>query len=260
MLFWVEKQKMFSYNFIRFSSWHAVLQHLPAALLSAGKGNYLLRAHLASRKGFTLVELVVILAILAVLGSLAGAGMAGWLRLARFRRNESAAGTLYQAAQLALTRLSTEGTLDDFLCQAGALGQPGGEGLERSEQERTMERAGRVLVLYLDRADPEGEAGPLLRELLTPCLRDTSLLEGSLALELDMANGRVVSVFYAAGADRLRFGGGSGAVDIGDRSMSHRRESLVGYFTVGELLPVVPPELLAPSIPVEGGGAYDPSV
>ena len=124
-----------------------------------------------ARKGFTLVELLVTLALVAILGSLAGAGITAGVRLARFHRNESAACTLYQAAQAALTRLEAEGSLLAFLTRAAALSEPGvyrpdpalTGAQAAAEAELAARYPDRVGVLWLDKADPDAGAGPLLR-------------------------------------------------------------------------------------------------
>ncbi len=61
------------------------------------------------KKGFTMVELMVVLAITAILAALVGGGLIGYIRLARFEKNEANARTLFQAAQIALTRMDTAG-------------------------------------------------------------------------------------------------------------------------------------------------------
>ena len=59
------------------------------------------------KKGFTLVELMVVLAITAILAALVGGGLIAYTRLARFEKNEANARTLFQTAQISLTRMET---------------------------------------------------------------------------------------------------------------------------------------------------------
>ena len=172
------------------------------------------------------MELTVVLAILAILAAMLGGALTAWVRLSRFEKNEQSARTVYQAAQIALTRRQTAGTLEDWLERAAAEGVLGaGYG----EQDQQVQK--RVRALFYDRQDPETPAGQLVRELLEDYVYDAALWDASLCVEVDVTSGRVYSVFYASGEDRLRFGE---ALDITDRSYEHRRgKSLVGYYGTG---------------------------
>ena len=56
-----------------------------------------------------MVELMVVLAIMGILAALVGGGLIAYTRLARFEKNEANARTLFQAAQISLTRMDTCG-------------------------------------------------------------------------------------------------------------------------------------------------------
>ena len=77
------------------------------------------------KKGFTLVELMVVLAITAILAVLVGGGLIAYTRLARFEKNEANARTLFQTAQISLTRMETAGELDAFRRQVMEEGSTG---------------------------------------------------------------------------------------------------------------------------------------
>ena len=77
------------------------------------------------KKGFTLVELMVVLAITAILAALVGGGLIAYTRLARFDKNEANARTLFQTAQISLTRMETAGELDAFRRQVMEEGSTG---------------------------------------------------------------------------------------------------------------------------------------
>ena len=78
-----------------------------------------------NKKGFTLVELMVVLAITAILAALVGGGLIAYTRLARFEKNEANARTLFQTAQISLTRMETAGELDAFRRQVMEEGDTG---------------------------------------------------------------------------------------------------------------------------------------
>ena len=201
--------------------------------------------------GFTMVELMVVLAIMAILAALVGGGLIAYTRLARFEKNEANARTLFQTAQIALTRRDTAGELDDFRQkvllngQAGAHFDPAaltltGEENEEIRKQKADELNKNIYALYYDKVTDDDSDNELLRELLGDYIYDDSLLNAAVCVEIDAASGQVYSVFYDTNADKLRFGKTDGATDIYDRSYDHRRhDSLVGYYSAEDRVNVV---------------------
>lgn len=197
--------------------------------------------------GFTMVELMVVLAIMAILAALVGGGLIAYTRLARFEKNEANARTLFQTAQIALTRRDTAGELDDFRQkvllngQAGAHFDPAaGEGNEETRKQKADELNKNIYALYYDKVTDADSDNELLRELLGDYIYDDSLLNAAICVEIDAASGQVYSVFYDTNADKLRFGETDGATNIYNRSYDHRRhDSLVGYYSAEDRVNVV---------------------
>lgn len=202
------------------------------------------------KKGFTLVELMVVLAITAILAALVGGGLIAYTRLARFEKNEANARTLFQTAQISLTRMETAGELDAFRRQVMEEGDTG----DHFQNDVTVTDAdGKTLVsrtkteldqnvaaLYYDRAGAAaGNHNALVERLLGDYIYDASLLNASICVEIDVQSGQVYSVFYDTKSDKLRFNQ-DGATNIYDRSYCHRRnDTLVGYYSAEDRVNVV---------------------
>lgn len=202
------------------------------------------------KKGFTLVELMVVLAITAILAALVGGGLIAYTRLARFEKNEANARTLFQTAQISLTRMETAGELDAFRRQV----MEEGDTDDHFQNDVTVTDAGgntlvsraktelnqNVAALYYDRTGAAaGNHNALVERLLGDYIYDASLLNASICVEIDVQSGQVYSVFYDTKSDKLRFNQ-DGATNIYDRSYDHRRnDSLVGYYSAEDRVNVV---------------------
>lgn len=188
--------------------------------------------------GFTMVELMVVLAIMAILAALVGGGLIAYTRLARFEKNEANARTLFQTAQIALTRKDTAGELDDFRQKVLLNGQAGAHFDPAAQKADELNK--NIYALYYDKVTDTDSDNELLRELLGDYIYDDSLLNAAICVEIDAASGQVYSVFYDTNADKLRFTETNGATNIYDRSYDHRRhDSLVGYYSAEDRVNVV---------------------
>lgn len=188
--------------------------------------------------GFTMVELMVVLAIMAILAALVGGGLIAYTRLARFEKNEANARTLFQTAQIALTRRDTAGELDDFRQKVLLNGQAGAHFDPAAQKADELNK--NIYALYYDKVTDADSDNELLRELLGDYIYDDSLLNAAICVEIDAASGQVYSVFYDTNADKLRFGETDGATNIYNRSYDHRRhDSLVGYYSAEDRVNVV---------------------
>ena len=200
------------------------------------------------KKGFTLVELMVVLVITAILAALVGGGLIAYTRLARFEKNEANARTLFQTAQISLTRMETAGELDAFrdkVTKSGNMGQHFAKGLTDADGKpidgRTQQDLNTyIAALYYDKTGAAvGNHNALVKELLGDYIYDASLLNASICVEIDVQSGQVYSVFYDTKSDKLRFNQ-DGATNIYDRSYDHRRnDSLVGYYSAEDRVNVV---------------------
>lgn len=200
------------------------------------------------KKGFTLVELMVVLAITAILAALVGGGLIAYTRLARFEKNEANARTLFQTAQISLTRMETAGELDAFrdkVTKSGSMGQHFAEGLTDADGKPLDGRTQKdlntyIAALYYDKTGAaDGNHNALVKELLGDYIYDASLLNASICVEIDVQSGQVYSVFYDTKSDKLRFNQ-DGATNIYDRSYNHRRnDTLVGYYSAEDRVNVV---------------------
>ena len=200
--------------------------------------------------GFTMVELMVVLAIMGILAALVGGGLIAYTRLARFEKNEANARTLFQTAQISLTRMETAGELDVFRRQVMEEGDTG----DHFQNDVTVTDAGgntlvsrtktelnqNVAALYYDRTGAAaGNHNALVERLLGDYIYDASLLNASICVEIDVQSGQVYSVFYDTKSVKLRFNQ-DGATNIYDRSYDHRRnDTLVGYYSAEDRVNVV---------------------
>ena len=202
-----------------------------------------------NRRGFTLVELMVVLAVTAILAVLAGGGLIAYTRLARFQKNESNARAMFQTAQLAAAQMELAGEKDDFTAQVAAGGH-GGHITQpltdtMSEDEYKALNA-RVYALYFDKgAEPEKDTPEgKLYDYIKDYVYDSSFLDAAFCIEIDASTGQVFSVFYDSGAQALRFennkDGTTDATLLDDRSYQNRRDqTLVGYYCADDAVNVV---------------------
>ena len=201
-----------------------------------------------NRRGFTLVELMVVLAVTAILAALAGGGLLAYIRLARFQKNESNARAMFQTAQLAAAQLELAGEKDDFTAQVAANGhgghitQPLTETMTQDEREALNAR---VYALYFDKGAEPAENTPegKLYAYIKQYVYDSSFLDAAFCIEIDASTGQVFSVFYDSGVRALRFANNKGQTDatlLDDRSYQNRRDrTLVGYYCADDAVNVV---------------------
>ena len=201
-----------------------------------------------NRRGFTLVELMVVLAVTAILAVLAGGGLLAYTRLARFQKNESNARAMFQTAQLAAAQMELAGEKDDFTALVAAQGN-GGHITEPLTDTMTQEECdalnARVCALYFDKGaeptpdTPEGKLYAYIKDYVY----DSSFLDAAFCIEIDASTGQVFSVFYDSGAQALRFADNKGQTDatlLDDRGYQNRRDqTLVGYYCADDAVNVV---------------------
>ena len=201
-----------------------------------------------NRRGFTLVELMVVLAVSAVLAALVGGGLIAYVRLARFQKNESNARAMFQTAQLAVTQLEMAGEKERFAEKVGATGRNGHITQALNEDmtaEQTAALNTRIYALYFDKGTTpaEGSAEATLLNYIKDYVSDESFTDASFCIEIDGSTGQVFSAFYDSRAEALRFADNAGdtaCTTLDDRSYTHRRsETLVGYYCAEDTVNVV---------------------
>lgn len=181
------------------------------------------REKLKERKGFTLVEMIIVIGILAVLGGVIGVGVHGYLVNAYMTRVNDTAKTVFLAAQNYITEQKQLGKLDEFNEQAENYGNGGAlnedtvreillanhsndtEYLSDYEKKYRMDH---IRYLTLNEGEQsEGSQNPI-DTIVRTYLDDTDILEHTFLMEYDTKTGVVRAVFYTekAGNSPMEYG------------------------------------------------------
>lgn len=197
---------------------------------------------LRCKKGFTLIEAVVVLVILAVVAAVAIPTASHYIKLAEFRKNEANAKTAYLAAESVLTWYRASGEWEGFreeIIEKGTLNDT----FEPADDSRT----GRIYGVTLNGsgASRVSGSGELVKTLIKDSGYDQDFLKGAIAIEVDVETGMVYSAFYATRCEELSYAGDdtNGILDIsareGNRACDNRKGRLLGYYSAEDIANVV---------------------
>ena len=191
------------------------------------------------KKGFTLVELVVVLAIFGLLASITGLGLYSWTRYSINKENNENARTIFLAAQESLTHMQASGTLDTL--NFSNVDNTDVQGIinNNPELEPTLSTYGNRLKTFY--YVPTNKSG-LVYDLLKPYLEGTGIFDGSIAIEMDPVDGVVYSVFYSKKATSFYYEtrqdlNESGQVGICKRDSGTLKDRLLGFYSTNLTLP-----------------------
>lgn len=198
------------------------------------------------KKGFTLVELVVVLAIFGLLASITGLGLYSWTRYSINKENNENARTIFLAAQESLTHMQASGTLSEYANLI--IKEENKTPAENISPAINPNISSRLYTIFYTPGSLENRAlntNEAVRKMLSPYLEGTGVFNHAFAIEFDPQDGVVYSVLYSKKADSLSYDipatsrNESGVVGIAQRESSFLNDRLVGYY-VADLTDIRP--------------------
>lgn len=145
-----------------------------------------------ARRGFTLVELIVVLTIIAILAAIGVASAIGYIEKSKFEKNEQYAITAYQTAQTAISQKVENGTINAWaraLAQANSLDVSGLDSPDKSSHKTI------AISHFPTSTDDE------VYKLLYSYYYDQTVFTGTITLVLDITatgQGEGLDPYYSA--------------------------------------------------------------
>ncbi len=166
------------------------------------------------KKGFTLVEIIVVITILAIITAIAVPSIVQYYKYSEDRYRNNVARTLYVAATNSLTQKYIAGLLNE-------LPYDGKVNLEKliTDDEINYKTGNIVYVTSKENVS----------RILDGYIMDTSVLNNAILIEYNIVTGKVLSVLYSDKVDAFGYGDGN-FTDVSDRTKAAREEKKIGFY------------------------------
>ena len=187
------------------------------------------------KKGFTMVELVVVLIILSIIAAIAVPFFINYWRKAEFRKNEENARTVYLAAESKLTYYRSSGQWDSFKKQIEK------KGIKYSGSDLKLNGKIYAITLDADSYDSKNSKKNPVLTLIDDYTYDKDIYKGAIAIEIDIESGEVYSAFYATKCDSLNYAekDENHSLTMLDREYESRSKRLLGYYSADDTVNAV---------------------
>lgn len=217
-----------------------------------------------NRKGFTIIELIVVMVIMAIVAAFAVPAVMRYLENAKETKLNNVARSLYLAAQQGLTDIKNRGVMSELAAFDGDVLDGGyvfGNGAVCGQVPAQVVPAGDAanesyLYYAIIPKASDVETGNYMLDLLDNYVGDKDALKMSIVIEFNAKTGVVLSAYYSDQYDSFSYSGGerSDLSAVANRKSSDER----GYYGVDYTgAPQNIPEGLNVSL-VDGGPLSDP--
>ena len=197
------------------------------------------------KKGFTLVELMVVLVILGIIAAIAVPLFINYWKKAEFRKNEENAKTVYLAAESRLTYYRSSGQWEQFKKEIqDAVKDTDSEIAQKAvfKDNKDSRLNGRIYTIKLNKsaADQTKENNLVLR-LLDDYTYDKGFLDASISIEIDIESGEVYSAFYGSRCKGLNYKADDvdGYLTMQKRDYDSRCKRMLGYYSTEDTVNTV---------------------
>ncbi len=194
------------------------------------------------KKGFTLVELLVVLTIMGIILAIAIPSFINYWKRAEFRKNESNAKTIYLAAESKLTYYRSSGQWEKFQKQVKSQGEVANFFTDdASTTYDETELNGRIYAITLDANEAADKKSNAVLQLIDDYIQDKDMMKGSIGIEIDIETGEVYSAFYGTKCKGLTYeaSDADGYLSMQKRDYESRWKRLLGYYSTEDTTNVV---------------------